>query len=70
MLLGLVPRRPEVLTPSEAFERHETPTPAELYEELQGGPDLSMVYTPSAPVPDRDSVHPVTERGAYALRRE
>lgn len=65
MLLGIPPRRPEVLTPSEAFERHGTPTPAELYEELQGGPDLTMVYTPSAPVPADDAA-PVPEPAAAA----
>jgi uncharacterized protein (DUF2236 family) len=49
ILLGIPPRRPEVLTPAEAFERYGAPTPTELYEELQGGPDLTLVYTPSAP---------------------
>ena len=30
-LLGTPPRRAEVLTPADAFARHLTPTPAELY---------------------------------------
>lgn len=34
-LLGIPPRRAEVLTPADAFARHLTPTPAELYAQLQ-----------------------------------
>jgi uncharacterized protein (DUF2236 family) len=33
---GIAPEREQVLTPAEAFERYETPTPAELYAELRG----------------------------------
>jgi uncharacterized protein (DUF2236 family) len=49
MLLGIPPHDPTAFTPNEAFERAGTPAPAELYEELQGGPDLRVVHTPSAP---------------------
>ena len=35
MLLGIPPRRPETLSPAEAFERYRIPAPAELYEELR-----------------------------------
>jgi hypothetical protein len=37
MLRGLKPEREETLTPSEAFERHQTPTPAELYAQVHNG---------------------------------
>ena len=33
-LRGIAPRRAEVLTPADAFSRHLTPTPAELYAQL------------------------------------
>jgi len=49
MLLGIEPRAKRTYTPAEAFARTGTPTPAELYEELQGGPDLSVEIPPSAP---------------------
>jgi uncharacterized protein (DUF2236 family) len=34
---GIPPLREETLTPAEAFDRHETPTPGELYVQLHDG---------------------------------
>jgi hypothetical protein len=51
MLLGLKPLHEETLTPAEAFERHRVPTPAVLYAQLQGGPEATVIYAPSAATP-------------------
>lgn len=48
-LLRLAPGRPETLTPAEAFSRHGTPTPNELYAELGPGEPAAIAYPPSAP---------------------
>lgn len=49
MLLGIPAERDEILTPAEAFARHDVPTPAELYEELRDADGDEVVYPPSAP---------------------
>jgi uncharacterized protein (DUF2236 family) len=49
MLMGIKPEREETLTPAEAFRRHDTPTPTEVYARLQDGPGTAIVYPPSAP---------------------
>jgi uncharacterized protein (DUF2236 family) len=49
MLLGIPARESRTFTPVAAFQHHGIPTPAELYADLQGGPDLSVVLSPSAP---------------------
>jgi uncharacterized protein (DUF2236 family) len=41
VLRGVPPVRQETLSPAEAFERHETPTPRELYGRLQTEPARS-----------------------------
>jgi hypothetical protein len=58
MLLGMKPAREETLTPAESFERHEVPTPAELYEQLKAD-QTQIVYPPSAPARAGTSETPV-----------
>jgi uncharacterized protein (DUF2236 family) len=41
MFRGIRPEREVTLSPAEAFERHEVPTPAELYARLGGGAGAS-----------------------------
>ncbi|MGH2951522.1 MAG: oxygenase MpaB family protein [Solirubrobacterales bacterium] len=49
VFLGKPAERQETVTPAEAFARHRTPTPAELYTQLQPDAGEPIVYPPSAP---------------------
>jgi hypothetical protein len=51
MLREIKPEREETLTPAEAFERHDTPRPIELYASLRNGAGDTdpVVLPPSAP---------------------
>ena len=52
VLLGIKPLREETLTPAEAFERHQTPSPRELYARLRDKDAGGLVAVPpSAPMP-------------------
>jgi uncharacterized protein (DUF2236 family) len=52
MILGIKPLREETLTPAEAFQRHNVPTPAQLYKQLKADQN-TILYPPSAPAPER-----------------
>lgn len=49
MLRGIKPEREETLTPAQAFRRHQTPTPVEVYGQLRDRSATAIVYPPSAP---------------------